>query len=629
MPQVIAKHLLSMPKWSKLNPIMQASAQIGEMLKIDQSISKKISFGYTLALGTAIGGTSCGLLGSYFYARPAQIQAEQMQHRKQLLSDFNNHLLSIQTHPLRLLAISGENQIWVQYETNQFTTEIRQTNRLLDEIEQVVPNSQELNTQLTTLVSDYRVTLLAYEDFTHDLWENLDSINSNQSAPEMMATALKSPRASELSTAFEKLSEDLTRLQQAVDQNYRQATQQLQHAERLRLIIIIGSMATSIGLAVVLAAITSRAIAKPIEQLTVVARQVTQDNDFQLQATIQTRDEVALLAQALNQLVSWAGQYTAELEDARQTLENRVEERTQALQQSETSLRLKAEDLQRTLNELQHTQLQLIQSEKMSSLGQMVAGIAHEINNPINFIHGNLQHAIDYTEKVLQLLNLYQSHYPQPNSEIQAAIDESDLLFLQADFPKLIRSMEDGTTRIRDIIKSLRTFSRLDEAAIKQVDICDGIESTLNILSHSLKEQSGNPAIHVIRDYGKLPLIECYAGQMNQVFMNVLSNAIDALRVQPAVSEPTITIKTRVFDHHWITIHIADNGPGISEEVQKRLFDPFFTTKPVGKGTGLGLSISYQIVTETHQGQLECQSTLGQGTEFTIKLPIHPPQLSF
>ncbi|MEM9003122.1 MAG: ATP-binding protein [Cyanobacteria bacterium P01_F01_bin.86] len=592
------------------------------MTGIDHSIYKKISFGYILALGTAIFGTSFGLLASHYYAQTARSQKQQMQQKKQLLSDFNSRLLQIQTHPLRLLAIAGESRIWVEYETNQFGTDLRKLNRLLDEMEQLATASSLPHHELIDLVNRYRKSLRVYEEFASILSTSVEGIDEKRIATENLSAALGSTYASELSTTFEQLSEDLTRLQQTIDQNYDQANTQLQRVESLSLGIILGSMVASIGLAIALAMITSRAIASPIEQLTKVAHRVTHENNFQLQVPIQTRDEVSLLAKAINQLVSWAGQYTQELEEAQQTLEKRVEDRTKALRLSEVSLRYKAEDLQQALDELQQTQLQLIQSEKMSSLGQMVAGVAHEINNPISFIHGNLKHAIEYTDEIMRLLDQYQSSYPTPNSETQSLIEEIDLPFLREDFAKLLQSMQDGTERICDIVKSLKTFSRLDEAAVKAVDLNDGLESTLTILGNRLKADSHSSGIRVIRNFGSLPLIECYAGQLNQVFMNILSNAIDALEAETELPDPLITITTQIFDSDWVVIEIADNGPGIPERVRNRLFDPFFTTKAVGKGTGLGLSISYQIVTETHRGYLECESALGEGSKFTIKLPI-------
>lgn len=296
----------------------------------------------------------------------------------------------------------------------------------------------------------------------------------------------------------------------------------------------------------------------------------------------------------------------------------------------EAALRQQAEALERALQELRQTQLQMIQSEKMSSLGQMVAGVAHEINNPVNFIHGNLSHASDYIRDLLGLIALYQQLIPDPPAAIQAEIEAIDLEFLTIDLTKILQSMRVGTERIREIVLSLRIFSRLDEAEVKEIDLHAGIDSTLTILHNRLKAKPERPEIQVIKDYDNLPLVECYAGQINQVFMNILSNAIDALeQPHPEPSQTDretqprqIQIRTELTPHDWIVIRIADNGPGITETVSNRLFDPFFTTKPVGKGTGLGLSISYQIITEKHQGRLWCNSYPGKGAEFVIEIPV-------
>ncbi|MBF2037320.1 MAG: GAF domain-containing protein, partial [Leptolyngbyaceae cyanobacterium T60_A2020_046] len=286
-----------------------------------------------------------------------------------------------------------------------------------------------------------------------------------------------------------------------------------------------------------------------------------------------------------------------------------------------------AENLEKTLLELQHTQSQLVQTEKMSSLGQLVAGVAHEINNPVSFIDGNLSHAWDYAQDLLHLIELYQTHYPEPIAAIAREIDKIDLGFLSADFPKLLESMRVGVERIKSIVMSLRTFSRMDEAEIKPVDIHDGLDSTVMILQHRLKANGDRAEIQLQRDYGDLPPVECYAGQLNQVFMNLLSNAIDALEDQLEAGTqrqpPLITIRTRLTKTEDVEIAIADNGPGVPEAVRNRIFEPFFTTKPVGKGTGIGLSISYQIVTEKHNGTLICEADPGQGTTFTITIPQH------
>lgn len=286
--------------------------------------------------------------------------------------------------------------------------------------------------------------------------------------------------------------------------------------------------------------------------------------------------------------------------------------------------------LEQTLWELQQTQAQLVQTEKMSSLGQLVAGVAHEINNPVNFIYGNLTHADEYMHDLLHLLDLYQQHYPQPHPEIQQEMEAVDIEFLSEDMPRLLSSMKVGADRIQKIVLALRNFSRMDEAEVKEVNLHEGIDSTLMILHNRLKDTPNHQGIEIIKEYGHLPLLECYAGQLNQVFMNVLSNAIDALNERDSQRSPqeikqnpsTITIRTRKLDTQQVQISIADNGPGMPEPVRRRLFEPFFTTKPIGKGTGLGLSISYQVVVEKHFGQLECISSPGQGAEFLITLPL-------
>jgi signal transduction histidine kinase len=315
----------------------------------------------------------------------------------------------------------------------------------------------------------------------------------------------------------------------------------------------------------------------------------------------------------------------------------------EAMIQSEAQLREKATQLEHTLHELQETQTQLIQTEKMSSLGLLVAGIAHEINNPVSFIYGNIPHATQYTQDLLHLIDLYRQEYPQPTSIIQAEEQSIDLDFLSEDLPKLMNSMQLGAERIRQIVLSLRNFSRLDKAAREPVDLHQGIDNTLLLLQHRVKAKAGRPKIEIVKEYGELPLVECYAGQMNQVFMNILSNAIDALEelnvershveglsnnVQPTKDQtatPCIRICTQLKDDNTVLIRMADNGPGMTAQVQQQIFDPFFTTKSVGQGTGLGLSISYQIIVDKHGGQLKCVSTPGEGTEFWIELPVMLP----
>ncbi|HEY9738612.1 MAG TPA: GAF domain-containing protein [Trichocoleus sp.] len=287
-----------------------------------------------------------------------------------------------------------------------------------------------------------------------------------------------------------------------------------------------------------------------------------------------------------------------------------------------------ARQLSEALDTLKQAQAKLIQSEKMSSLGQLVAGIAHEINNPVNFISGNLSYAQDYFKNLLGLLERYQAHYPQPHADIEAYIDEIDLDFMLQDLDKLLNSMQVGANRICQIVLSLRNFSRLDEAELKPVDIHEGLDNTLLILHNRLKSKGDKPEIEVVKHYGQLPPVECFAGPLNQVFMNLLGNAIDALEEQPAPCQITIETDTTTLlqadgtETSAARIRIRDNGSGIAETHLAHLFEPFFTTKPVGRGTGLGLAISYQIVVERHQGNLTCYSQVGSGAEFIVEIPI-------
>jgi urea transport system substrate-binding protein len=288
-----------------------------------------------------------------------------------------------------------------------------------------------------------------------------------------------------------------------------------------------------------------------------------------------------------------------------------------------------AEQLKKTLHELHLSQAQLVQTEKMSTLGTLVAGVAHEINNPTSFIYGNLHYASEYIRDLLELVRLYHKYYPHPAPEIQAHMRAVELDFLIEDLPKVLASMETGAERIRHLVMSLRNFSRRDQAQVQPVNIHEGMESTLLILNNRLKANSDRPAITLVKEYGELPLVDCYPSQLNQVFMNLLGNAIDALEEVLKNPEngkskflPTIWISTKITSVNQVTVRIADNGAGMTEDAKRQLFDPFFTTKPIGKGTGLGLSISYQIVVEKHRGNLRCESVLGEGTEFLIEIPI-------
>lgn len=615
------------------NKITHCATRCLDVLKVRQHIAHKIGYGYALALGSAIAGISVGMALGNHYSQQAQNKVSLYRQKQQFLNELNSQIHSIQMHPLRLLAVSNDS-IWRQYETNQFNTDLKLLNELLTTIEQfgnIHAANLDPTRPLETLSNDYRAALTNYEAFIQTLWQQLDNAESKSDATQQLSLSLSNEAASQMSLQFEQLSENLIRLRQQSQQEQQQAELEYQQAELLELIIILTSLAISVGVAITLAIITSRAIAKPIEKVTAIAQAVTDSTNFDIQVPIQTQDEVALLAQAFNQLISWAGQYTRELQEARDTLEQRVQARTQDLQQSERQLKQKAKTLQETLLNLKQTQMQLIESEKMSSLGQMVAGIAHEINNPVGFIYGNLEHAKAFAEDIFYLLDLYQQHYPTPIEEIEIALEDIELDFIKEDFPNLMDSMHIGTERIKEIVLSLRTFSRLDEAEVKAIDIHENLNSTLNVLNSRLGKTQQRAQISILKNYGDLPLVECYAGQINQVFMHVLNNAIDALdekytpeiaQRSPSDAPPKIEIVTTVLNEQAIAIQVSDNGPGISEAAQEHLFDPFFTTKTVGDGTGMGLSISHQIITQQHSGQLTYTSKPNQATTFTLQMPI-------
>jgi signal transduction histidine kinase len=369
---------------------------------------------------------------------------------------------------------------------------------------------------------------------------------------------------------------------------------------------------------ILLGIVTTKAISRPVRRLADAAERFSVNHNreslpqspiLELNALSESFDH---MGQQLQVSFAALASAKAELEQTNLQLEDRVRDRTHELTQA--------------MDDLKSAEAQLIQTEKMSSLGQMLAGIAHEINNPTAFVYGNLDYIQEYMHGLLTLLDMYQKRYPDPSPDISAYRDELDLDFLLADLPRVVGSMREGTERIRNIVQNLRNFSRIDGLEMQLANLNEAIESTLMILDHRLKGNGSRPPIQIVKNYSTAMITECYPGLMGQVFVNLLSNAVDALDeavVAGRCDRPEIVITTEVnLSERSMTIRVRDNGPGIPAHVRQRMFDPFFTTKPVGKGTGLGLAISYQIITEKHRGQLLCNSDPAWGTEFVVMIPL-------
>lgn len=589
----------------------------------------KISLSYALVLSIAFLGTTAGQLVGNLYTQKALERLTLEQDEARLLSEIKIAVLETKSHQQKLVILTVNSEKF-DHEKNQYFAHQKKVNQLFSDLKIFVDrNLYKGDRQILDLnhfLETYDTTQTAYREQLDQL---LQQIEPKGWSPEKVIAAqqlLWDFTKSQEAIKFNQLSKDLTKLVKLAYQEQEEAEVHLDNARQIRIDISIASLLLSILTATAFAVSMSRMISEPIEALTKVAEKVTKESNFSLQTPVTTEDEVGKLTKAFNILIQSVREHIEALQISNQNLEKRVEERTEELSQKNHELQSAYNQLADALQNLQQTQTQLIQAEKMSSLGQMVAGIAHEINNPLSFIYSNLEHASNYAQDLLRLIELYQKQYPNPRVAIKAEIEAIDLDFLADDFSNLIDSMKNGTDRIRQIVLSLRNFSRLDESQLKFANINEGIDSTLVIINPRVEQK-----IAVIKEYGDLPLVKSYPALLNQVFMNILDNAIAAIEERkvsnqyliPADWQPTIWIHTEIIDHELVRVAIRDNGTGIHPELQDKVFDPFFTTKDVGKGTGLGLTVCHQIV-EKHQGKIEVISELGAGTTFLITLPIEP-----
>ncbi|MBD2611580.1 MAG: ATP-binding protein [Nostoc sp. ZfuVER08] len=544
-----------------------------------RSIRQKIFFGYGLALGIAVLGTIAGLVIGDRYLQQARQKMLLADEEKNLLSSFQGELLEIQIHQQEIVPFLQQPQA-LQRGISHFKRDLAEAETLLSQMEEFSQSHVQEDLQSLLLKHDDSITVY-FEELRSLIRQILPLSSQPQGALKAQQLISKFSQSQD-ALKFYQFGHDLTEFAITVQENQQEADIAQKKAASIQTQIILASILLSVAMATILAFYTSSIIARPINAVTDIAQRVTKEANFDLQAPITTDDEVGALANSLNQLIQQVKQLLAE-------------------QQAENQARL-------------------IQSEKMSSLGRMLAGVAHEINNPINFISGNLVHAKTYTDDLLTILQTYQAEVVQPSPALQTLAEEIDLEFLLEDLPKLFNSIKVGAERTREIVRSLKDFSRLDEGEAQLLDLHACLDNTLLILNNRLKN-----GINLLRNYGEIPTIPGYTGLLYQVFMNLLSNAIDAVE-EKAAQNPEfvaeITIITELCQNNWVIVRIADNGSGISPENLHKIFETFFTTKPRGIGTGLGLAIAYQIVVEKHQGKISCESELDRGTEFAITLPL-------
>ncbi|MBD2212126.1 HAMP domain-containing protein [Nostoc linckia FACHB-104] len=555
------------------------------------SIGNKIKLGYALALGVGIFGTTVGLVLGDRYQQRALDKEENAFIELNLLYRLQTSILQTRTHQQQLIPLVGKPELYKEEYSHIIHLHGPEIKQVWSQLESYTKTLNYVKKNHTDHIPQL---LKTYDGVPHTYLKQLDILFQQIDLSPITAEKIVSTQQqllkftnSELALKFDGISDELVTVINASYEDLKTATSEFNTAEKMRLQIILVSILLSVAIAALLAGLTSRTITRPVKALTNMAQQVTQESNFDLQIPVTATDEIGILSDSFNQVL----------------------QKVKSLLEEQKAAAIRQQQLQ---------EAQLVQSEKMSSLGRMVAGVAHEINNPVNFIYGNLEPAINHVDDLLELLRIYSQEIPHPPLAVQDYADEIDVEFVEEDLPKVLQSMKFGADRVRQIVLSLKNFSRLEEAQAHSVNLHECIDSTLLILNNRIKK-----GITVERNYGDIPEIEGFAGSLYQVFMNILNNALDALEEKDHTPEPPkIAIATERQDNNSVVVRIIDNGSGIPLENQAKIFETFFTTKPRGVGTGMGLSISYQIVVEKHQGQLTCKSEVGKGTEFMISLPI-------
>jgi two-component system NtrC family sensor kinase len=562
------------------------------------SISDKISRGYALALCVAIGGTTLGMLAGDRYYRITNNQIN-IDRESSLLNKLQVALLRTQTDRQRLVYGIEKPEIFEnQYQQLQKNTDSLKS--LLSEVQS--HKTMEHVEGFQDFIKVYYPILSIYIQKLETVTDQLKKLQENNAKTSVKSKLLSDLAKNKIELKLDSATNELAEIIDRAEEQEGAARSALLKARALRAQIVFASMALSIVVAVMLANFTSRAIAKPLAAVTNIAERVTQESNFELQVPVTGTDEVGVLATSLNQLIMKVNNLLAELKTEQET--------------------------------------KRFQNDKMVSLGRMLAGVAHEINNPINFIYANIDPARNYVEDILQLLETYETEIPSLPPAVLAHAEEIDLDFVKEDLMKIFQSMQVGAERAKALVLSLKDFSRLEDEAPTPVDLHACIDSSLLILNNRIKH-----GIEVVRNYGNIPKVEGYMGLLYQVFVNIINNAIDALEEKVKIEKthsnevnhqlppesqeqkassflPKISITTEYLDDDSVVVRISDNGTGMPRESQEKMFQTFFTTKPRGVGTGLGLAIGREIVVKKHGGTINCWSEVGTGTEFTIALPI-------